>query len=198
MYKAVIFDFGNTLVRYVPSDIVRALGAKVEDVPLLAEALFDRKYWDALDDGTLSQAEFCERAVEAVPERLKDIALQICNGWHTVLPVIDGMGELVCRLKADGYKLYLLSNIGEIFIKEYQKIDILRDFDGYVFSSEIKMIKPNRDIFEHLLHKFELVPEECLFVDDLAHNVKGALACGIDAVLFDGNVQRVIEKIYGE
>lgn len=44
------------------------------------------------------------------------------------------------------------------------------------------MIKPNKDIYEYFLNKFDLKADECLFIDDNINNVNAALDIGIKAV----------------
>lgn len=53
---------------------------------------------------------------------------------------------------------------------------------GGVVSAHIKMIKPNKDIYEYFLNKFDLKADECLFIDDNINNVNAALDIGIKAV----------------
>ena len=57
MIKNLVFDFGNVLVRYEPEYMVSQYVSDPEDKRLLAEVLFDRLYWDALDEGTITDEE---------------------------------------------------------------------------------------------------------------------------------------------
>ena len=53
------------------------------------------------------------------------------------------------------------------------------------------MVKPNKEIFEHLLGKYNLNADECLFIDDSEKNIEGAKALGINGYLFDGNAVKL-------
>ncbi len=199
MIKNVIFDYGNTIVRYVPKEITDKLcDICSEDKAKLTDIVFDRKYWDRLDDGSLTQQEFCKLVKSAVPEHLQTAALDICNNWYSVLPVIDGIEEFIKKLKCDGYKLYILSNIGDMFVLDNSKIKLEEYFDGMVLSSEIKLVKPSQEIFKHLLEKYSLKPEECAFVDDIQHNIDAAIKAGIYGIHFEGDVNKVYREIYGK
>ena len=53
--------------------------------------------------------------------------------------------------------------------------------DGFVLSCDIKAIKPDRKMFEEILHKYELKPANCIFLDDIESNTKMAESLGIKA-----------------
>ena len=53
----------------------------------------------------------------------------------------------------------------------------------------MKMVKPNADIYEHLLREYGLEPEECVFIDDRAENVEAARALGMKGIVFAGYEQ---------
>ena len=57
-------------------------------------------------------------------------------------------------------------------------------FRGIVISAEIKMLKPEREIFEYLLHRFGLSPAESIFVDDHPPNIEAARLLGLHTVWF--------------
>ena len=195
--KNVIFDYGNTIVEFEPMNIVKRFGITDNaDAEILCEKVFDRKYWDKLDSDDISQEEFINGVLSELPQRLHGIATDICNNWITNLPFIQGMDKLIYKLKQDGYKIYLLSNISKHFAENSDKIEIFKQFDGLVFSGAIGLIKPNKDIFEYILHKYNLVPSETVFIDDNKDNVATAEGMGIKSLLFDGNSENAEQFIY--
>ncbi len=198
MLKNIIFDYGNTIIRYDTREMVTSFGVTDEtEIEILMRICFDRKYWDRLDDGTLTQEDFVSGVVGELPLSLKEVGEKICNNWYAVTPIIDGMDTLIKKLKKDGYKLYLLSNICLMLANDTSKFKLYNEyFDGGVMSSPIKLIKPNTDIFQHLLEKYSLKAEECLFVDDLLPNVEGAEKCGIHGFRFCNNAQELEKFIY--
>ena len=56
--------------------------------------------------------------------------------------------------------------------------------DGMIVSGKVKLLKPDRAIYEALMNKYGLKPEECVFFDDRLENVEGARKCGINAIVF--------------
>ncbi len=199
MIRNYIFDFGNVLARFYPEELTRASVKKEENVKLIAEVVFDRLYWDRLDDGTISDEEVKAGIKSRLPEDLREEAINAYEGWIDNLVPINGMRELIADIKKRGAKLYLLSNISIGFAENYHKTEWIRElfslFDGLVFSGPIGIVKPQPEIFEHLLNKYSLNREECIFIDDSEKNMIGAEKVGIKTYLFDGDVEKLKKMI---
>lgn len=196
MIKNVIFDFGQVLVRFEPSYMVRKYVADERDSKLLEEVVFDRLYWDRLDAGTISDREVIEACKNRVPKRLWDDIEKIYYNWIYNIPEIDGLRKILKDLKSQhGMGLYLLSNISTYFAEHADEIPILKFFDGCVFSAVCGKTKPSREIFEHITSTYSLLPEECIFIDDNEKNVRGAEEFGIKAILFDGNSEKLAQEL---
>ena len=82
--------------------------------------------------------------------------------------------------KKKGYKTYLLSNYSENFLPSLKTlgIDVEKDLDGYVYSHEVKAMKPEHKIYEILQKKYDLDLSTCLFIDDFAPNLEAAKEVG--------------------
>ena len=192
MIKNVVFDFGQVLVHFEPEYMVRQYVSNEEDVKLLKDVIFDRLYWDKLDLGTITDEETIAQVKERIPKRLWDVAEKIHWNWIYNIPEIDGMKELVLHLKNDHrVGLFLLSNISKYFAEHQGEIPILSHFDGLVLTGPIGIVKPTREIFAYLCEKFDLNPDETIFIDDNENNIKGASAFGIHTYHFDGDVQKL-------
>ena len=81
------------------------------DIDLVSSVIFDRLYWDRLDDGSITDDEVKSEICKRLPENLHSHAVKIYDNWYYNLPVIDGIVELIRDIKSKGLKLYLLSNI---------------------------------------------------------------------------------------
>lgn len=195
MYNTVIFDFGLVLVDFYAENMSYPFLPDDVDKKAISDILFDRLYWDELDEGTLSEKEVAELACGRVEPRLHSAVREILDNWYRHLPFIEGMRELVLELKAKGTKLYLLSNISTTFADNYHTVpelaELFSHFDGLVFSGKVHITKPNKEIFEHLINKYEVDKSSCVFIDDSQRNIDGALRAGIDAYLFDRDVERL-------
>ena len=186
--KYVIFDFGQVLVHFEPSYMVGKYVKDPVDAEVLAHVVFDRLYWDALDAGTMTDATAVAGIRSRLPERLGDVAQQIYYNWIYNIPEVQGMRELIGRIKQKyGASVYVLSNISTYFAEHAQEISILDLVDGCVFSAVCGMTKPNLDIFEHICEMYGLDPAQGVFVDDRAENVAAAKQTGLQGYVFDGS-----------
>jgi len=165
------------------------------DCRLAQEVIFDRLYWDRLDEGTISDREVKEEICSRLPERLHKSAISVYDNWYFNIPFIDGMKELIFDIKAKGGRLYLLSNISQGFADNYMLVPELNElfslFDGLVFSGKIGLTKPNKEIFNYLLDKHCIKAEESIFIDDNVNNVEGSKAVGIEGYLFEGDALKL-------
>jgi len=202
MIQNVVFDFGQVLVHFEPSYMVGKYVTDAEDAAILETVVFDRLYWDRLDAGTITDEEVVAACRTRLPERLWDVAERIYYDWIYNIPEIEGMRELICRIR-DTYsvRLFLLSNISTYFATHAEEISVLDLFERCIFSSVCGKVKPHREIFEYLCAECDILPQETLFVDDNAANIAGARDFGITGYLFDGDVnglksylQHVLQK----
>ncbi len=202
--RHIFFDFGRTIVEH-PEDgaglrIVKATGVTDEaDAALIRNVVFSAaKYANDLDDGTITREQYKQLLRGDLPERLHDYALAAADYHISALPVLPGMLELLQKLKADGYKLYITSNLDEKHASEMKDTVIAPYFDAMLFSSHIRIRKPHAAFFETALAQFGVKAEECLFIDDLADNIAAAEACGIKSLLFRGDVAEAEAFIYAQ
>lgn len=198
--QVCIFDFGNVLARFDEMKMTKTYLPNQSDAEMVARVLFDRQYWDQLDCGAMTD-ETCLSAVRArLPEQFHQTAEDIYTHWYAHMPEISGMRELLHELKKKGIRLFLLSNISVGFEKGYSTVPslatLLDCFEGRVFSGSIGMVKPQPQIYRYLLNRFQLQPEECIFIDDSERNVAGAETVGITGIVFRNDVEQLRQRLY--
>ena len=186
-----IFDLGKVLVHFDPMYMTKAYVENEADAELVSSIVFDRLYWDPLDDGTITDEALKEAYHARLPQRLHSIADLVYDNWFFNLPFIDGMRELVLDVKRSGAKVFLLSNVSIGFAEQYHRVpgfaELFSHFDGLVLSGPLGIIKPSAEIFHYLLNQYDLKPEETIFIDDNPNNIAGAKAVGIHSYLFGGD-----------
>ena len=99
--KNVIFDFGQVLVHFEPEYMVRQYVSNEADVPLLTEVIFDRLYWNKLDEGTITNEEVLSECHKRLPKRLWELCDEIYYGWIYNIPEIEGMRDLIKYIKEE-------------------------------------------------------------------------------------------------
>ena len=95
--------------------------------------------------------------------------------------------DVIKEIKSRGFKTVLLSNANAAFFKRkvfvvYPEFKNL--FDEIIISSEIGMVKPDKEIFLYALNKINSKPEETLFIDDSKKNIDSASMLGINGLLY--------------
>jgi len=193
MIKNVIFDMGNVIFNYDRDYLLRHF-YNGEDFELLKERAF--KNWELLDEDAISLDEFYDNVKKELSPELSSYALSALKTWEYFMNYNREIMSLIQELKQKGYKLYILSNITKHFVSVQYKFPILKEFDGVVFSSLIKHVKPNKEIYEYLLNKYKLNPKECIFVDDTKKNLAGAARFGIKTFHFDSNTKDLRDFIF--
>lgn len=195
MVKSVILDMGNVLLSFTPQIPLNAYCKTEEEKEIVQKALFDSSYWHDADRGLIKDADLFELVKQTVAPEHHEALEQCCAHWDICMQPIDGAREFCQYLKIRGYEVYVLSNASDKFYDYFKNFLPLDFFDGVVVSSDIKMMKPDHEIFEYVMSKYHLNKAECLFVDDSLANVESARAFGMQAYQFQGNFD-TIKKEY--
>ncbi|MDD7389897.1 MAG: HAD family hydrolase [Lachnospiraceae bacterium] len=101
-----------------------------------------------------------------------------------------GVIPMLKRLRAQGKKIYLLSNAQRIFTEyELQLLGIAGCFDGIMISSDYGVKKPDRIFFERLLETYHLQPQDCIMIgNDAETDIAGAAGIGMDTCYIHSNL----------
>lgn len=188
MIKNIVFDMGNVLMRFEPELFIEWLGVAPEDRRMLLIEVFRSLEWAKMDRGSLTEKQAAELICRRVPERLHSAVHILTDQWERPILPVEGSYELVEELKNMGYGLYLLSNASYRQHDYWPLIPCSKFFDGTLISADVKLVKPQPEIYRLLFEKFSLVPEECFFVDDSPANVEGASFCGMPGAVFNDGV----------
>lgn len=189
MIKNLVFDFGNVLLRSDFAWFLDCITSDEQVKQLFREVVFSRTFTAQLDLGyKRSEVLFAELAAQY--PILSPTLQKFENRWMDhLLGEMPGMYELLSKYKQKGYKLYGLSNWSDMIYPVIEKYPIFKLLDGRVISCEEHTMKPDSRIYEILLERFNLKPEECLFTDDKPENIIAAQHVGMQAVLFDDALQ---------
>ncbi len=184
--KAVCFDVGEVLIRLDPSRLIAALNAKTEGT--VGDTLHRLGEWapyDQLERGMLGEAAFLAEAKKQWGASLKgsDFETTFRSVWNSVLVAeIDGVGELMKKLKGRGIKLYGLSNSNPLHIAHCLKsFPCLGALDHLFTSYELRARKPEQKAFDIMLHRIKMAPDSVLFFDDRFENIEAARKVGMRA-----------------
>lgn len=184
MIRNIIFDFGAVLVDWNPKRLyLPYFNDEAQTDYFLSEICpFE---WNAQADAGRTTAEITDERAAQFPEWEKEIRMYF-DHWHDMIGgAIPGMYELVSELKAQGYRLYGLTNWSRetfpLIRHEFPVFDLL---DGIVVSGVEHQAKPGPEIYQTLIERYSLDPQESVFIDDNPANIQTGEALGIRGIIF--------------
>jgi len=184
MIKNLIFDFGKVLVDYDFDAFFHKHIPDAERCRAFTPVLYNVEVQQLLDREMKPFDEIMEEVISKNKEYEHEIRTFIELYPTIVTEEIPGMYDLLKRLKAEGYKLYGLTNWCSKVYVTMEQFPIFRLLDGQVISSEEHVIKPEPAIYQCLFKRFNLKPEECVFADDRVENIEAGRALGMEGVVF--------------
>ncbi|MDP4152899.1 MAG: HAD family phosphatase [Bacillota bacterium] len=184
--KNIIFDIGRVLLHFDKPEFLRTFGFEGEELEKVNRAIFLNPAWDDYDRGLYETDELLRQYLsKCAPSLEKEIRKVLCDGWFfDMMSPIDETVKLFWELKKR-YSVYLLSNFPKEPYERCEKaFDFLSGADGKVISYEIGLIKPDEGIYQILIEKYGLRPEECVFMDDTKENIETARKLGFNGFVF--------------
>lgn len=181
MIKAIIFDYGGVLSAEAS---LRSFGA-----------MYAQKFQKNPEDfNTVIIENWIPARVNKIDSRLFWKNLANFLGTDAKLLRKDFMDffgfreevfELIKKLKKNGYRLGLLSNTLEDWFEEIiQNRKFNQTFDVIVTSYKSKIAKPDISIYNEIVEKLNVKPDECIYIDDLEKNIPPAKQLGMKTILF--------------
>ncbi|MEP6695548.1 MAG: HAD family phosphatase [Pseudonocardiales bacterium] len=186
--KGLIVDYGGVLTS--PLEETVAAWMRADGVDPAEFAVLMRRWLDpgaaanpvhGLETGALPAAEF-EHLLAAELQRAgggrlaaTGLLSRMLGGFRPAAPMLT----VVATARAAGIRTALLSNSWGL---DYPREGWPELFDAVVISGEVGMRKPDEKIYRYTAGLLGLRTEECVFVDDLAHNVRAAVALGMVGV----------------
>lgn len=182
MITTIIFDVGNVLVDFDWDGFIhRMFPGREELIEELDAAVWGNRRWDRLDAGDDPEEVFAD-IIAHDPGHESELRRVFANVGDT-LKKRPGSHEWLKEMKSRGYRLLYLSNYSHYVMKQNPDVlDFLPLLDGGIFSCDVKLIKPDRRIYELIAEKYNLIPSECVFIDDLERNVQAGRNFGFHGI----------------
>jgi putative hydrolase of the HAD superfamily len=136
------------------------------------------------DRGALTESELIQRLQLRLGSTRAEVEA-ILDAVRNSLVEKPETVKLLRALQGRGTPLYCLSNMpAAIYTHLRQRHNFWDAFSGIVISGEIQMMKPEPEVFMHLLETFDLRAEESVFIDDLPANIESARQVGLHTICF--------------
>jgi len=202
---AVIFDLGGVIMKNGgPRDFTRRYPD--HDPAVIAEIVMGPHHldtdhpWHRVERGEITLAE-CRALTK---QRLDDAGIvasvpaekpATSGGPAFTFQLNDDMVAFIHDLKNAGYPIAILTNN----VKEFREwwwplMDFESTFDAIVDSHEVRMRKPNPEIYHHTMNRIGATPSRTVFLDDLHANVEAANALGMHGVLVEEDSASAIAR----
>ena len=196
--KNIIFDLGGVLIDWNPDYVFKEVFKDDEKLAWFYREICTMD-WNENQDAGYPLAKATEERIALFPQH-EDLIRMYYGRWEEMLgDVIHGTVELLKQCVDDpALKVVALTNwSAETFPVALEKFDFLQWFEGIVVSGEEMTRKPFPDIYQTTLNRFDLKPEESLFIDDNKRNIEAAKALGIQCVHFSSpfQLEKELKKI---
>lgn len=198
MIKNIVFDIGGVILDNNDEILMKFLNKTKNEIIELKKIVYGKRFKECLL-GNLTQKEYMDALVNEFPEDKIEIEKLLMPKYQeNVLPLKKETLNIMYELKDKNYKIYFLSNLTEstyYYLKD--KLNILDDFDGGIFSWKEHLVKPNKEIYELLIQRYKLNKDKTIFFDDSLKNVQAGNEFGIKSIQFK-NVEDIIKALFEE
>jgi putative hydrolase of the HAD superfamily len=186
----LVWDFGGVLFRWRPDALLaRVWPQRVADDASAAHwrAVVFQGYvgdWLEFDRGVLDADALVARIAARTGLADAELRALIDAVPDELAPLPDSVA-LVERARAAGRRQFFLSNMPAPYADHLERThEFVRAFDAGVFSSRVRLVKPDPAIFALAARRFGAQPSRLVFIDDHPGNVDAARAAGWQAVQF--------------
>ena len=179
----IILDMGNVLLEWNKDKILKAVAKTEKDYMMLDKAIFQSGLWERLDLGTLTREELVDKVHSLLGDCYREKVEEVIWNWPAYIDIYTEVFPILEVLKEKGHRIFVLSNTSPVFYEllKDQLSPLAEILNGFVLSCDIQAIKPDPKMFEEILHKYQLDPANCIFLDDVKENTKVAESLGIKA-----------------
>ena len=193
MIKNLVFDLGNVLIEWNSEKILTYFEPEKERQQVLRQVIFESGVWHQTDRGERSSKEACEEVLAQLDVSYHSAVKNILYHWYEVVHVYSGLQERIRLWSDQGYRIYILSTTCEIFyhIEKAGLLPIYPLLSGYILSSEVGVVKPEAEIYQKLLKKYNLNPVESVFIDDIQANLDTAAELGFETILSTSETENI-------
>jgi putative hydrolase of the HAD superfamily len=189
--RNIVFDLGAVLLTWEPVGLVQAQFAQhaptAEAAHELASQMFHHEDWLGFDRGTHSLADAIGRMALRLSlpvHRLDEALAPMGERLDPIGVTLDLLASLCARRDAgEDLRIYFLSNMPSPYARVLEERHaFLQWFDGGIFSGDVRMIKPQPEIYQLMAKRFDLAAAQTVFIDDSLPNVEAARAFGWQAI----------------
>ena len=169
-----LFDLGNVFFDWNPERVLKPIFNDDEKMNFFIKNISFPLLDTRCDAGVTIEVAVYD-AIKKFPDFEKEIKLYYPNHGNMVGGFFQKTVDIFYKVKNLNYPCYVLSNwSAETYEGMEETYPFLKDFDGKIISGRDFLIKPDPAIYELAISRFDLVPQETLFIDDRLDNIQAA------------------------
>lgn len=197
MIRNIIFDLGNVIINYNQEQIINNFTKKEEEIKYIYDEIFHAPEWELMDLGNITNDEAIEVINKRNEFKYQKLTDNFLHEWYKEQEINRDIVEIAKKLKRNGYKLFVLSNMANLTYEYFKKDEFFSLCTGIIISAHEHLIKPDEKVFRLLLDRYKLNAEECLFIDDdpSEQNYKTANKIGIQGRRIIPNQAEDVRKL---
>jgi len=169
-----LFDLGGVFFDWDPNHFFKEIFDTVDETKYFLNEVCNDE-WNVKQDAgrTIEEAE--SELIPKFPQYEREIKMYYKNHRKMIRRTFDLSITVLKKLKKFNYECYVLSNwSAETFLGMTDDYPFLKLFDGLLISGEDKLMKPDSAIYELAINRFNLIPQETVFIDDKLENIQVA------------------------
>ena len=172
--KKFLFDLGNVFFDWNPERVLKPIFNDDERMNFFINNI-SFPLLDTRCDAGITIEVAVNDAIKKFPDFENEIKLYYPNHGNMVGGFFQKTVDIFYKLKELNYPCFILSNwSAETYEGMEEKYPFLKDFEGKIISGRDFLIKPDPAIYELAISRFDLVPQETLFIDDRLDNIEAA------------------------
>ena len=189
MIKNIVFDFGGVLVQYdFVTFFANILGSR-EQGEWFMENVLPHSVNNEMDLEFHNFRYYIEQQQRLWPDYAEALDIFDKHYIDVFTCETEGIRDLILSLKSSGYRILGLSNWSSRVYDVINKFDIFNLIEDSLISKDVHQLKPNKDIYESFLNKFDVKAAECVFIDDKPENIEGCKTVGMNGIVFKNSNQ---------
>ena len=185
MIRNIVFDLGGVIMTICQDEAIKrfkSIGLK--NVENYLNPYTQTDIFGDIEEGKISAEQFREKLSELIG---KEVTYEECKfawlGYRQDVPLRNL--DILRKLKAQGYKLILLSNTNPFMMSwglsgefDGNGNSLESYFDSLYLSYKLGVMIPNKKIFQYIIDNEKIQPGESLFIDDGERNINAARLLG--------------------
>lgn len=179
----LLFDIGNVIIDV---DFELTINKVADDCSVPRQSITTNvlELKDELETGLIDADEYLDQVIEKIGYSGEKAFLK--HAFQDVFEPNVPMIDLIVEESKKGTPLYLLSNTNDIHIPFlFEHYEVFHLFDQAIYSHEVKLMKPDPEIYKVTAEQLAIDPATTIYIDDLPDNIAAGKDFGFQSILYD-------------